>query len=395
MADADIAHVVRSLTATIRAECTDIDNTRSVPLSVIARLRSAGVFRMLAPRDIGGAETDPLAFFDVVEAAASADGSVGWVVMIGGCYATFGGLLSPEGAAEIFGDPSTISAGAFRPEGTAIEVDGGYRVTGRWSLGSGASHANWFIGGCVVMRDGKPVQTASGAPLMREVFMPASAVQVVDTWNSTGLRGTASHDYTVDNVFVPSSRTLWFQDPPTCGRSLYRMPPIAMFATFISAVPLGIARHAIDAFVALARAKTLAMAPGVVAERPVAQVTVGRAHALVSAGRAYVRGALESLWARVAAGDAPTLADRGALWTAATHAGHSALEAIQLLYGAAGADAVYARCPLDRCLRDARTAVQHVVLQQNNYEHAGRLILGTGEPPRAWMMDYRGEKDGG
>src|SRR5687767_4547608 len=153
MADADIAHVVRSLTATIRADCTDIDNTRSVPASVIETLRRAGVFRMLAPRDIGGAETDPLAFFDVVEAAASADGSVGWVVMIGGCYATFGGLLSPEGAAEIFGDPSTISAGAFRPEGTAIEVDGGYRVTGRWSLGSGASHANWFIGGCVVMRD--------------------------------------------------------------------------------------------------------------------------------------------------------------------------------------------------------------------------------------------------
>ncbi len=394
MADADIAHVVRSLTATIRADCIDIDNTRSVPVSVIETLRRAGVFRMLAPRDIGGAETDPLAFFDVVEAAASADGSVGWVVMIGGCYATFGGLLSPEGAAEIFGDPSTISAGAFRPEGTAIEVDGGYRVTGRWSLGSGASHANWFIGGCVVMRDGKPVQTASGAPLMREVFMPASAVQVIDTWNSTGLRGTASHDYAVDNVFVPSSRTLWFQDPPTCGRSLYRMPPIAMFATFISAVPLGIARHAIDAFVALARAKTLAMAPGVVAERPVAQVTVGRAHALVSAGRAYVRGALESLWARVAAGDAPTLADRGALWTAATHAAHSALEAIQLLYGAAGADAVYARCPLDRCLRDARTAVQHVVLQQNNYEHAGRLILGIGEPPRVWMMDYRGETEG-
>ena len=112
---------------------------------------------MLAPREIGEAEPTA-AFFDVVEAAASADGSVGWVVMIGGCYATFGGLLSPEGAAEIFGDPSTISAGAFRPEGTAIEVDGSYHVTGRWSLGSGLSHANWFIAGCVVTRDGKPVR---------------------------------------------------------------------------------------------------------------------------------------------------------------------------------------------------------------------------------------------
>jgi alkylation response protein AidB-like acyl-CoA dehydrogenase len=347
---------------------------------------------MLAPREIGGGETDPLAFFDVVEAAASADGSVGWIVMIGGCYATFGGLLPAEGAAEIFGDPATISAGAFRPEGTAVEVEGGYRVSGRWALGSGASHANWFIAGCVVMRDGKPVQTASGAPVMREVFMPAVAVKVVDTWHSTGLRGTASHDYVADDVFVPRSRTLWFQEAPTCPRSLYRMPPIAMFATFISAVPLGIARHAIDAFVGLARAKTVALAPGVVADRAAAQIAVGRAHALVSGGHAYVRGTLENVWSRVAAGGAPTLADRAALWTAATHAAHSALEAIELLYGAAGADAVYARCPLDRCLRDARTAVQHVVLQQNNYEHAGRLILGAGEPPRVWMIDYRGEK---
>ena len=123
MTDANIVQVVWSLTLMIRSDCSDVDHTRAVPASVIERLRSAGVFRMLAPREIGGAETDPLAFFDVVEAAASADGSVGWVVMIGGCYATFGGLLSPEGAAEIFGDPSTISAGAFRPEGTAIEVD--------------------------------------------------------------------------------------------------------------------------------------------------------------------------------------------------------------------------------------------------------------------------------
>jgi alkylation response protein AidB-like acyl-CoA dehydrogenase len=242
------------------------------------------------------------------------------------------------------------------------------------------------------MRNGQPVKTASGAPLMREVFVPASAVRIIDTWDSTGLRGTASHDYTIDDVFVPASRTLWFQDPPTCERSLYRMPPIAMFATFISAVPLGIARHATEVFVTIARGKTMTPSPGVVAERAVAQATVGRAHALVSAGRAYVRGALERLWARVEAGRAPTLADRAELWTAATHAAHSGLEAVQLLYGASGGDAVYSRCPLDRCLRDARTAVQHVVLQQNNYEYAGRLILG-GDPPPVWMIDYRGDPE--
>ena len=385
----DSIDVVRSLTSWIRAECTNIDQSRELPVAVIDELRRAGVFRMLAPRDLGGAETDPLAFFDVVEETSCADGSVGWIVMIGGSYASLGGLLPAQGAAEIFSDPSTISVGAFKPQGTAVEVDGGYRVSGQWSLGSGSGHANWFVAGCVVVRNGEPVKGSNAVPVVREVFMPASAVQVIDTWNSTGLRGTASHDYRADDIFVPSSRTFWFQEPPSCNRSLYRMPSLAMFATFISAVPLGIARHALDSFITQARSKTLAMGTTVVAERAVAQAIVGRAHALVTGGRTYVRAVLDDLWSRVDAGHAPTLGDRAALWTAATHAAHHALEAIQLLYGAAGADAVYARCPLDRCLRDARTAVQHVVLQQNNYEYAGRLLLNA-EPPWVWMMDHRG-----
>src|SRR5262249_26641148 len=97
------------------------------------------------------------------------------------------------------------------------------------------------------------------------------------------------------------------------------------------------------------------------------------------------------LWTRVENGHAPTLADRGALWLAATHAGHEALEAIDLLYTSAGASAVYANCPLDRCLRDARTAVQHICLQDGNFELAGRSLLGRASLPNVWAMDYRGE----
>jgi indole-3-acetate monooxygenase len=388
--DADPLQIVRSLTSWIRAECRDTDRTRAIPASVIDELRRAGLFRMLIPRDYDGSEADPVAFFDVVEAASYADGSVGWVIMIGGGYAALAGLLPRQSAAEIFGNPSTINVGAFRPDGSAVEVDGGYRVSGQWSLASGSNHANWFVAGCVVLRNGQPMKAPNGIPVVREVFVPASDVRIIDTWESTGLRGTASHDYRLDDVFVPSSRTLWFQEPPVCNGSLYRLPPIALFATLISAVPLGIARHAIDAFVERARTKAPALATLVVADRAVAQATVGRAHALISGGRAYVRGALEHLWSRVDAGHAPTIEDRAALWTAATHAAHHALDAVQLLYGAAGAEAAYARSPLDRCLRDARTAVQHIVLQQNNYEYAGRLLL-TGEPPPIWMIDYRGE----
>jgi alkylation response protein AidB-like acyl-CoA dehydrogenase len=343
----------------------------------------------MAPVEVGGGEVDPVTFLNVVEAASQADGSVGWCVLIGGCYATFGGMLPVQGARHIYGDPATISAGAFRPEGVAEAVGDGFRVTGRWPLASGSSHANWYIGGCVVLRDGEPVRGPTGAPLAREVFFPAAVTEIIDTWDSTGLRGTASHDYAVADVFVPASHTMWFQEPPTIDRPLYRMPPVAMFATFIGAVPLGIARHAIDEFVTMADAKTPQLSPSVLADKAVAQDRLGRAHALVAAGRRYLTETLNDLWVKVQTGDAPTMADRGALWLAATHAAHSALEAIGLLYTAAGASSVYARSPLDRCLRDARTAVQHICTQELHFELAGRQLLGRDVVASPWIIDER------
>jgi alkylation response protein AidB-like acyl-CoA dehydrogenase len=127
------------------------------------------------------------------------------------------------------------------------------------------------------------------------------------------------------------------------------------------------------------------------ADKPMAQDRLGRAHGLVAAGRCYLTETLNDLWKRVSAGHAPTMADRGALWLAATHAAHGALEAIGLLYTAAGASSVYASSPLDRCLRDARTAVQHICTQELHFELAGRRLLGRTIVPSAWAIDYRGE----
>ena len=387
----DVVSAIRALTDDVRAACVDIDETRTVPPAIIRKLQDLGVFHLLAPVELGGAEIDPVTFLNVVEAASYADGSVGWSVMIGGCYATFGGMLPLDGARAIYGDRLAISAGAFRPDGVATEVDGGYRLTGRWPLGSGSSHANWFVGGGMIVRDGQPVIRPNGAPLMREFFFPASATSIIDTWHSTGLRGTASHDYAVTDVFVPTSHTVWFQEPPAIARPLYVMPPIAMFATFIGAVPLGIARHALDEFVTLASGKTPTLSPNLLADKAVAQDRLGHARALIDSSRRYLTGTLDDLWQKVQTGQVPTMADRGPLWLATTHAAHSALEAIDLLYTTAGASSVYAGCPLDRCLRDARTSVQHICSQEGNYELAGRLLLGRQVIPSIWAMDYRNE----
>jgi indole-3-acetate monooxygenase len=390
----DPVGAVRSLCELIRTDSLDMDTTRRLPTSVVRALQEVGVFRLLAPVEIGGGEVDPVTFFDVVEAASYADGSVGWCVMIGGCYATFAGMLPPEARVAIYGDEATISAGAFRPDGVAVEVDGGYRVTGRWPLASGSSHANWYVAGCVILRDGEPVIGPTGAPLVREVFIPADVVEIIDTWDSTGLRGTASHDYAVTDVFVPASHTAWFQDPPAIDRPVYRMPPVAMFATFIAAVPLGIARHAIDEFIALANHKTPLRSTTVLADQLVIQDRLGRAHVVVESGRRYLRETLNDVWVKVRDGHAPTVADRSRLWLAATHAAHSALEAIGGLYTAAGATGIYASSPLDRCLRDARTAVQHICTQQVHFELAGRLLLGRDVASSVWAIDDRTEAPG-
>jgi alkylation response protein AidB-like acyl-CoA dehydrogenase len=381
-----------TLPTLVRERCAEVDRTRSIPADVVDALQAAGVFRMLTPRAHGGAESDPLSFLRVVEEISYADGSAGWCTMIGGCYATFAGMLPERGAREIYGDPMTISAGNFRPDkGAAHEVEGGYRVSGCWELASGSSHATWYIAGAMIMRNGAPITQANGWPLMREFFVPKSKVELIDTWESTGLRGTASNDYKMQDVFVPEHRTVWFQEPPTEHGPLYRMPPVAMFATFIAAVQLGIARHAIDAFVELATSKLPTMTQTLLADRPTAQMTLGTAMALHHSARTHLESSLQTLWEGVKAGHFPTLADRGDLWLAAAHAGHSAYAAIDMLYTAAGANAVYAASPLDRCLRDARTALQHICTQAVNFEVAGRLALGRDAVQSAWMLDYRGE----
>jgi alkylation response protein AidB-like acyl-CoA dehydrogenase len=305
----------------------------------------------------------------------------------------FGAMLPPAAAEKIYGPATAISAGAFRPNGTAVEVEGGYRVTGRWPQGSGSCHATWFLGGAVIIREGQPVIGPSGMPLMREFWFPAADVEIIDTWTTTGLRGTASHDYAVEDLFVPAEHTAWFQEPPTQDGPLYQMAPIAMFSAWIAAVTLGIARHALDEFVALSQTKVPVLSQGVLADKPVANAKLGRAKALIESGHAYVRDALAKEWAAVCDGRRPTMADRGVLWLPATHAAQTALEATELLYSAGGADSVYATSALDRCLRDARTAVQHICTQEIKYEVAGRLASHRVDTTMAshWIMDYRGE----
>jgi hypothetical protein len=126
--------------------------------------------------------------------------------------------LSPEAAHAIHDDPDVITANSTRPPGQAHVVDGGYRLTGRWSLVSGCEFATWMVLWSVIHEDGKPRTTPSGGPEIRFMLLPTSQCEIIDTWTVGGLRGTGSHDVAVHDVFVPIAYASGFFDSYVLAR---------------------------------------------------------------------------------------------------------------------------------------------------------------------------------
>lgn len=379
----------QALAPRIAAVADRIEQERRLPPDFVAVLAEAGLFRLLVPRSLGGAEADPATFVRVVEEISSVDGSTGWCVMIGGFGGLFAGCLPSAAARDIFADPHAIAGGTFRPNGVAAAVDGGFRASGRWPLASGSPHATWLAGGCRIMDGDTPRLDATGAPEIRLFFFPAADCQLIDTWHVAGLRGTGSGDFAVTDLFVPAERTVAFREPPVEPGPLYALPLIGMAALAIAAVPLGIARHAIEALKELAGAKTPTWSRNLLRERGMVQAYLGQAEGLLRAGRALVYETLSDVWS-TAQQSQPLSGEQVALmWLSATQATTLATQAVELMFSAGGASSVYASCPLERCLRDVHTAAQHICVTPTNYELAGQSFMGLDMRSSLWSIDDR------
>src|ERR1700730_15371559 len=210
-----------------------------------AVLVGAGLFRLWTPRRLGGAELDPVAGLRVIGAVAALDGSVGWNVMVASAHGFLAGRLPAAGRRAVVGDGRPGVAGQLEPGGVSDVVKGGSRVSGRWPFASGCRHATWLLAHCVVPTGGR--RRAGTRPTTRLVFVPVDRARIHDTWRVSGLRGTGSHDYSLEDVMVPAAYAIdAFADEPTRPERLYAYPVIPLVTGAVGAVPIGIARGAIE-----------------------------------------------------------------------------------------------------------------------------------------------------
>jgi alkylation response protein AidB-like acyl-CoA dehydrogenase len=349
------------------------ERERALPAALLEELRATGLMRAGVPAALGALQAPPATTLRGAETIARGDASAGWCVSIAATSSLLSAYLPEEGAAEIFSDPQVIAAGVWAPRGKAVAVDGGVRVSGRWSFCSGIPHSQWLFAGCVLDAGG----SSADGPALRVVAMPSAELEILDTWHTSGLRGTASHDAVADDLFVPDSHLLSLMDGPRVDAPLYRFPVFGFFALSIAAAALGNARGAIDELLELATVKVGLGSSRTLAERPATQAAVGEAEAALRAARAFFYEAVEQAW-DASQQDAPVSESlRLGLRLAATHAVRSSAEVARAMYDLGGGSAIYESSPLQRRFRDAHTATAHFQVNPAIWELTGRVLLGV------------------
>jgi hypothetical protein len=217
---ADIITAVRALAPEIQSRGDEIAALRRLPVDLVTKLKATGAFRTAMPKAWGGPEMTPREQCEVYEVLGAADASVAWCVKIGSDSGYFAAQLDEDAARTLYPDLDYVTAGQVPPNGLAERVDGGYRLSGHWTFGSGCTHAEVIATGFLVTENGKPVMNG-GVPHTRIAFAPASRFEIIDTWHSTGLAGSGSNDYRVKDLFVPDAHTIAQDDPPRRSEPLY------------------------------------------------------------------------------------------------------------------------------------------------------------------------------
>ena len=368
---------IDSLCDAITEAADDAQQLRHVPPSLVESFRKAGLFRLWLPGEVGGGPLDFTTMLLLAESVSTLDGSIGWVLTIGATSAAFAGMLTPHAMQRVFERPDAVVGGSIVPRGTATVVEGGYRVSGQWPLASGCQHTTSLVAMAQVTDNGEVRTRGDGAPEVRGMVLPTRECQIFDNWDAPGLRGTGSHDFKVDDLFLPTEMTIAPWEPSLRTEPLYRLPVEVLLAYPIAAVALGIARGSLDTFEGMARAGRKPSRSTVeVRSRTSVQAEVAKAEAALQAARSFYFEVADELYAAAERDQPLNDAMTARMLLARARAAAIAKEVTDSMFQLAGSAAIYAPNRLERNFRDAHVAAQHGSVAPSQWERAGRHFLG-------------------
>ena len=370
-----LLEAVEGLRNVLETGADEAELSGTLPASTVNAIYESGLFSFKTPSILGGAEADAMTQLDVIEAASRIDPAAGWCLMIGaGTLSNIGAFASDEAIGAIFldGKPPK-AAGVAAPSGEAIVVEGGYRVSGRWSFASGIRHSEWVAGGAVVKN-----QKEDASQQIRLV-VPTVQVEIHDNWQVIGLKGTGSCDYSITDVFVPDRFTWPGAEPePRRGGANFRLGRPGMQTTGHCGFALGVGRRALDAVTELAQTKRRGYrgTMSLIADRGSFQRFLGESELRLRAARALVLETIEEAWDFASQGVTPPLPLQARMRASATYSTEEAADITSQAFRFGGGTAMYNSNVLQKCLRDINAAAQHNMVSDRTYENVGQFTLG-------------------
>ncbi|MEE3325967.1 MAG: acyl-CoA dehydrogenase family protein [Myxococcota bacterium] len=368
--------LAREMAPLIAQRADEAEEARRMPAELSQKLAQKGFFSMWVPTELGGGGVPLASSLESIEILSQADPSVGWVVGIGISSTLVLPHFDPEISRSLFAHPETIICGVYAPKGRA-EADGEhhFRVSGQWPFGSGTQNADWVLSGSHFFRDGEIIKDSHGMPRTHMVVVPASEVEFLDTWHTSGMRGTGSTDYRLNDVRISEDHIAAWKPHAMPDNPLYRIPQLTLLATAFGSIALGLARGALEELGELANGKVATGQSQRMSERRDVQGEVARAEVKLRAARGHYYECVEAIW-EAAREDRVGLDERSALRLSMLHAVEIGAEVALSAYHLGGATAIYEKSRLQRFFRDSHVITQHVQVRPDLYSVIGSHLLG-------------------
>ncbi|MCX2981900.1 flavin-dependent monooxygenase [Halieaceae bacterium IMCC14734] len=261
-----LLQAARDMQPVLRERAAECKSLRRVPDETVADFKAAGFFKILQSEQFGGYAMDPQVFYAVGLEVAKACMSSAWVLGVVAVHNWQLALFDDQAAQDVWAeDPEVLISSSYAPVGKVVPVDGGFKLSGRWSFSSGSEHCKWVFLGAVVPTEDAPFDMSN----YRTFLVPIADYEIADNWDVVGLQGTGSHDVIVEDAFVPEHRTHKVIDGFNCDNPgneinsapLYRMPFMQVFVRAVCTASLGALHGSLDNFVEVAKTRQAGPVP--------------------------------------------------------------------------------------------------------------------------------------